>query len=100
WIPWMEQYPLVRRQARWALHMCAAHISVSEAVRRQVKSVAGSSDKLRVVPNIVDGTRFRPAPSSERVAGQILFVGVVRFCKGVDLLLKALVTLRDQHPEA
>ncbi len=100
WLPWMQRYPLVRRQARWAARACAAHIAVSESVRRGIGAITGAPGKVQVMPNVVDGRVFRFLPDHQRKAGQILFVGAVRYSKGVDLLLEALRAVRDRYPAA
>ena len=98
WLPWMRQQPLVRYQATWAARACSAHIAVSQAVRDHIGQVTGHPDKVEVIPNVVDGTVFAPAAGQQRVPGQILFVGIVRHAKGVDVLLEALRELRQQRP--
>jgi teichuronic acid biosynthesis glycosyltransferase TuaC len=100
WLPWMQRYPLVRHQAVWAAKSCAAHIAVSRSLRETIVQVSGDSTKVHVIPNVVDGTIFRPPQKRHRVPGQILFVGVVRHVKGVDILLEALGELRQRHPAA
>ncbi len=98
WLPWMEQYPLVRRQAVWAARACASHIAVSRSVRQGIAQITSNAAKVTVIPNVVDGTVFHPVPGQRRVPGQVLFVGAVRYCKGVDVLLEALPEVRRQHP--
>jgi glycosyltransferase involved in cell wall biosynthesis len=100
WLPWMEQYPLVRRQAVWAANACAAHLAVSESLRQSIVRVTGHPEKVQVLPNAVDGAVFRPASEHPRKPGQILFVGAARHAKGVDLLLRALPEVRRQYPGA
>ncbi len=100
WLPWMERYPLVRRQATWAARACDAHIAVSESVRQGIGEITGDSEKIRVIPNVVDGRIFRPRPAEQRKPGQMLFVGAVRYSKGVDLLLEALREVRGQYRAA
>jgi glycosyltransferase involved in cell wall biosynthesis len=104
WLPWIRREPLVRRQAAWAVSACDAHLSVSDAVRRHVADVVGPAvprSRLRIVPNVVEERLFaaRP-PELPRIPGQILFVGVVRAAKGMDVLLHALAELRQQRPDA
>ncbi|MGH2458485.1 MAG: glycosyltransferase, partial [Chloroflexota bacterium] len=90
WYPWIQQERLVRAQTIWAARAARFHLSVSESVRRQVVETAGLSDTARVVPNVVDPVVFHPDAAARRVAGQILFVGAIRNCKGVDVLFEAL----------
>jgi glycosyltransferase involved in cell wall biosynthesis len=62
--------------------------------------VTGDASKVRVVPNVVDERVFRGAAEGSRVADQILFVGIVRRSKGVDILLEAMHLLRRDRPRA
>ena len=97
-IPWEAwvRFPRVLRRAGWAARQAARHISVSESVRKSVKSCIGQSGNLMVVPNGVDGEVFTPAAQEVgKVSTQILFAGAVRRVKGVDVLLKALRLLAD-----
>jgi glycosyltransferase involved in cell wall biosynthesis len=91
WRPWMDEYPLVRTQAVWAARRLSHHIAVSHSLRDSIVHFTGLPAKVSVIPNVVDTTHFAVAP---RRAGdrekRILFVGVVRYCKGVDLLFEAL----------
>lgn len=100
WLPWMRQYPLTARQAVWAARGCAAHVAVSHSLADTMVAVTGDAAKVHVIPNVVDGDIFRPRPDLARRPGQVLFVGATRYCKGVDVLLEALVHLRRHHPEA
>jgi len=98
WLPWMREQALVRQQAVWAARTCSAHIAVSSAVRDQIVDVVGDSSKVSVIPNLVDGSVFSPAAGQQRVPGQILFVGIVRQAKGLDVLLRALREVRRIQP--
>jgi teichuronic acid biosynthesis glycosyltransferase TuaC len=100
WLPWMERYPLVRRQATWAAQACAAHIAVSQSLRDSIVQITGNPAKVQVIPNVVDGELFRLRPDIPRIPGQILFVGALRHCKGVDVLFEALRLLLDRRPDA
>lgn len=97
WRPWMENYRLVRRQAVWAAHQCSFHIAISTALRDSIASFTGDSEKLRVLPNPVDGSLFTLAENGRRPSlEQILFVGVIRPVKGVDILFRAMKLLADR----
>lgn len=99
WYPWMRQEHVVRAQSVWAARRSRFHVSVSEFVRRQVVEVAGIEATSRVVPNVVDTSVFHVDPTKSRTPGQILFVGAIRHCKGVDVLFEALrdPSLADPH---
>lgn len=100
WHPWMETYKLVRRQAVWAARQCSFHIAISTALRDSIASFTGDSEKLRVIPNAVDGSLFTLVQNGRRPSlEQILFVGVIRPVKGVDVLLRAMKLLADRGRE-
>ena len=100
WHPWMEQYPRVRGQAIAASRQSALHITVSHYARATIARYAGESDRLRVLPNGVDEELFTPLPDGGRPRpGQILFVGLMRHVKGVDVLLRAMQRLAAERPD-
>ena len=97
WLPWMNQYPRVRRQAVWAIRHSAFVIAVSRSVRDSISHFAGELDHLRVVPNVLDGDTFKLPRAGDRFkSSQILFVGFMRMVKGLDVLLKAIRLLADR----
>jgi glycosyltransferase involved in cell wall biosynthesis len=97
WRPWMDNYSRVRRQAIWAARRCAFHLPVSVAARNSIVHFSGESEKLRVMPNVVDGATFTLAVNGARpVENRLLFVGIMRQVKGVDVLLKAVRLLADR----
>jgi glycosyltransferase involved in cell wall biosynthesis len=100
WIPWLREYPLVRRQAVWAAQHSAMHFAVSQSLRQTIVEITGQPDRVQVMPNVVDGDVFYAPPGVERVRDQILWVGVVRHVKGVDVLLRAMLEVRRRRPGA
>jgi len=100
WIPWMEDYPQARRKAVWAASQCAFHIAVSSYARSTIAHYTGDTDKLRVLPNGVDVSVFKPLQNrSKPKPNQILFVGLMRRVKGIDILLNAMRRLVDRQPD-
>lgn len=95
WRPWLDQYPLVRRQAVWAARRVARHMALSRSLRDEIVRFTGLPEKVCVVPNIVDTSHFvGGAPRRGREAEErLLFVGVLRYCKGLDVLFEALRVL-------
>jgi teichuronic acid biosynthesis glycosyltransferase TuaC len=100
WHPWLDEYPSVRRRAVWAAKTCAAHIIASQGLKDSVARFAGQSQQMRSIPIGVDISVFTP-PSSEslRQPHQILYVGRIKFSKGVDYLLKAMCWLVKIQPD-
>lgn len=97
WRPWMDDYAAVRRRALWAHRHCSVHIAISRANRESIVHFTGESPKLRVLPDAVDESVFvLPPDGAPRIADQILFVGVTRPVKGVDILLRAMKLLADR----
>src|SRR5262249_1769382 len=97
WKPWMEDYPLVRKQAIWAARQCDFHIAISKVVRDEIADFVDQSEKLRVIPDGIDTSVFAPPSAATRIRKkQILFVGIIRPVKGVDILLKALRLLANR----
>lgn len=100
WVPWMENFPNVRRQAVWAAGRCSFHIAVSRFARQTISQYTGESEKLRVVPNGVDAGIFTLRTNGEEMNPfQILYVGFMRRVKGIDVLLLAMQQLVKQNPE-
>ncbi len=86
-----------RRELRRFLDLTEAVICVSGATRDEVAVRLGDHpvrQKLVVVHNGVDATRFRPAEEAPRAVPSILFVGMMREIKGPHVLMAALQILR------
>jgi glycosyltransferase involved in cell wall biosynthesis len=96
----MDRYPLVRRQAVWAARKIALHIAVSNYVRTTIAHFTGEPEKIRIVPNGVDGSVFTPLENGTKPnLNQILYVGFINFNKGIDILLKAMPQVIQHRPE-
>ena len=101
WLPWMEQYPRVRRQAVWASGKCAFHMGVSQYVSATIAHFTGAAENLRVVPPGVDGSMFGPEPDGGNPdPNLIVYVGRIHAVKGVDVLLQAMLQVVARRPEA
>ena len=63
-------------------------------------SAQGFADtKIAVIPNGVDAVRFKPRQSQGVQRKRIVYVGSLAAAKGVDILLDALYSLRQEQPE-
>ena len=97
WRPWMEDSPRVRRRAVWAARRAAFHLAASRAARDSIAQFTGESARLRIVPNVLDEETFHlPDDGVRRDPHRLLFVGLIRRVKGVDVLLQALRRLIDR----
>jgi glycosyltransferase involved in cell wall biosynthesis len=91
-----------RRLGLWAITNADRVIAVSNSLRRKVVEEHGAdSDKITVIPNGVDVSRFVPLPRSGAQSkldlsdetSRVLYVGAVTKSKGLDYLLMAFKTL-------
>ncbi len=84
---WLRLYgPLFHRilkQAACVISTSPSYLSTSPWLRR-------IADKCRVVPLGVDCSRFAPADHPRPPGATLLFVGRLRYYKGLDVLLRAL----------
>jgi glycosyltransferase involved in cell wall biosynthesis len=97
WQPWLDNYRLVKRQVMWAARRCEFISAVSDSQRKSIVHFTGDSDHIRVIPNLVDGAVFTLKNGIEKSSStdQILFVGLVRKVKALDVLLRAIRLLLD-----
>lgn len=96
WGPWNSRSGLALQQSVWAARECTFQMPVSRAARDSIARLAGESEKLRVIPNVVDETVFTlPSKEWRPIPNQIVFVGAIRPVKGVDVLLRSLRLLAD-----
>lgn len=100
WIPWLDNERRTRTQVIDALAVISVVTAVSEATRRTVREVVGDSMRVELLPNVLDESAFVAPGFEQRIAGLILFVGVVRRVKGLDVLIRALALLLENQPNA
>jgi glycosyltransferase involved in cell wall biosynthesis len=91
WRPWLDRHPSVRRQVERALPGIARVTTVSEALRGSITSLFGEAVPVDVIPNVVDERIFvAPRAGEARDPEHLLFVGLIRHVKGLDVLVRAL----------
>jgi len=101
WRPWMDESPVERRLAVEAMRESAFGIAISTSLRDSIVNFTGESERIRVIPNGVDTDVFTLPPNGLHAApDQILFVGLIRAVKGVDVLVRALRLLADRGRKA
>jgi glycosyltransferase involved in cell wall biosynthesis len=100
WRPWLDRHASVRRQVDEALPKIARITAVSDPLRQTIVGLFGERVPVDIVPNVVDERIFvAPGPGEERDPNQLLFVGLVRRVKGLDVLVRALGHLLPDHPQ-
>lgn len=87
-------YPVAKK----VIESLAVKIAVSEAAKAYVEARFGG--EYRIIPNGVPVERYRPAREGPRVPGRILFIGRAEPRKGLGVLLRAFVKVRQYRPDA
>jgi teichuronic acid biosynthesis glycosyltransferase TuaC len=101
-------YPLHRPQIRWALRQADRVTAVSESLKKVAVGIGVPEEHVRVIPNGVDSTAFRPMPQREarRLCGipenakVLLTVAGVYEGKGQHSVIDVLPSVRSRYPEA
>jgi teichuronic acid biosynthesis glycosyltransferase TuaC len=100
WRPWLDRHPSVRRQVEHALPNIARITAVSEALRASIRDLFGDAVPVDVIPNVVDERIFvAPRADEPREPRHLLFVGLIRHVKGLDVLIRALGHLLPEYPD-
>jgi len=98
WTPWLEDRPSVGRQVRAALPGIDLVAPVSAFEEAVLADYAGSwIQRMAVLPEPLDDDVFHP-DEGPRDPDELLFVGLIRRFKRLDVLLRALVEVRKQRP--
>jgi glycosyltransferase involved in cell wall biosynthesis len=102
-----ERFPLGRPLTRFFLRACAGHLALSEAVAKNLRTLAPGAPVRRVAHPTYD--RFGDAPSRAEAraaldlppeeASVLLFFGFVRRYKGLHVLLDAMPQIAEALPE-
>ncbi|MBI3529596.1 MAG: glycosyltransferase [Betaproteobacteria bacterium] len=99
WRPWFDDYPAVRAQVLRALASVRLVLPVSTSLERNIVDAMGGHVTTRVVHNVVDEATFTPSETEGSWdPDQLLFVGVIRRVKGLDILVRAFATLARRRP--
>lgn len=96
-----ERSRLRRYAFQYVVDKAEAYIALSRAEARYYAGVT-SADKIHTIPNGIPAEVFRAAGGLRKRADKarydVLYVGQLIECKGVDVLLEALQRLRGRHP--
>ena len=97
WRPWLEREPRVRKHALEVAARARFVHAVSPALARAIGHFVELGDRLRVIPNVVEEDVFTLPPAGvQPVPNRLLFVGLIRRVKGLDVLLDAVRILLDR----
>ena len=80
--------------------ICSKNFAVSTSVRDWIAGYTGDASRVDVIPNGVDGSFYRLGPEADRDGDRILYVGVINFNKGIDILLEAMPEILRRRPTA
>jgi glycosyltransferase involved in cell wall biosynthesis len=84
---------------RWAMPLIYRHVpfvAVSDSSRNALIQLGISADRISIVHNGVDSSRYRPGPKAE--IPLVVFVGRLRRYKRIDVAIRALPKLLDTLP--
>lgn len=100
WRPWLDHAPRIRKHAVEAASQSRFMVAVSRSLASSIAEFVEIGERLRVIPNVVDESVFTlPRADNVQVANRLIFVGLIRHVKGLDLLLTALRSLLDRGQE-
>ena len=98
WTPWLVDQPRVGSQVDAALPGIHLVTTVSDFLRRDVDAISAGRAETAVLSNVVDDLVFTPAPRI-RDPDELLYVGLIRKFKRVDVLLRAVAVARRTLPQ-
>ncbi len=103
-----EGFPVIRRMLEWTLRRANAVITVSQALKVVATRLGVTSEKVSVIPNGVDSSKFFPIRKEEartRIGLPlekrkiVVSVGHLTPNKGFDLLIKTIGKLAEKSNE-
>lgn len=97
WLPWLSNRPRVGAMVEAALPGIKLVTAVSQFLLDKIDPYVDGRVETAVLPNVVDDTVFFPAPRS-RDPNELLYVGLIREFKRVDVLLHAVAEVRRSMP--
>jgi teichuronic acid biosynthesis glycosyltransferase TuaC len=97
WTPWLVDQPRFGSQVDAALPGIQLVTAVSDFLRQGIEAYARGRVDTAILPNVVDDAVFSPAPRP-RDPDELLYVGLLRRVKRVDVLLRAVAEVRRTVP--
>jgi glycosyltransferase involved in cell wall biosynthesis len=97
WTPWLIDQPRVGAQVDAALPAIQLVTAVSNFQRPSLDTYLRGRVATAVLPEVVDDLMFSPAPRP-RDPDELLYVGLIRKFKRVDVLLRAFAEVRSAMP--
>ena len=97
WTPWLTDRRRVGEQVARALPGIRLVTAVSETLRSTIEEFTRGAVETDVLPNVVDDDVFFPS-DVPRDAEELLYVGLIRRVKRLDVLLHALADVRRSMP--
>jgi teichuronic acid biosynthesis glycosyltransferase TuaC len=98
WTPWLDDRRRVGAQVASALPHIDLVTAVSGFLRASIDAYTSGRVQTAVLPNVLDDRVFTLG-RDERDQHELLFVGLVRRVKRVDVLLRALAEVRRTQPD-
>ena len=102
------RYRLTRAMETWVLQRADEVTCICEGIRQDLVLRGISPEKITIVPNAVDASRFQPVGERDRAIEQrlqlggkkvIAFIGSFYAYEGLDLLVAAMPKLLSVRPE-
>ena len=97
WMPWLRDQPRVGAQVDAALGGISLVAPVSSFLQEDVDRYLRGRIETTVLPNVVDDAVFTTGPEP-RDPDELLYVGLIRRFKRLDVLLRAFAEAREHVP--
>lgn len=97
----------IRPMIKWALRKCAGVIAVSNSLKEEMLKLGTPAEKIRVIPNGVDGSRFfltSQVETRKRLSLPLetpiaVSVGALVDAKRHELMVRAIALLKERQPK-
>jgi glycosyltransferase involved in cell wall biosynthesis len=100
WGRTFDAHAAVKAQVLRALPVVRLVLPVSTSLQRDIVHAVGDLVECRVLPNVVDEATFTPGETAGAWdPHQLLFVGLIRHVKGLDILVRAFSALAAKRPQ-